>query len=63
MAAMFVNDTMVVCSAPDAAQGSVDVRVSSNGVDYSKTSASYEYVDAHHVLMFCHDLDQQMVVQ
>ena len=34
---------------PDAAQGSVDVRVSSNGVDYSKTSASYEYVDAHHV--------------
>ena len=49
VAAMFVNDTMVVCSAPDAAQGSVDVRVSSNGVDYSKTSASYEYVDAHHV--------------
>ena len=27
----------------------VDVCVSSNGVDYSASNATYEYVDAHHV--------------
>ena len=46
---MYVNSTTVVCTAPDAAEGVVDVRVSSNGVDYSASNATYEYVDAHHV--------------
>ena len=36
VAAMYVNSTTVVCTAPDAAEGVVDVRVSSNGVDYSE---------------------------
>ena len=49
VAAMYVNSTTVVCTAPDAAEGVVDVRVSSNGVDYSASNATYEYVDAHHV--------------
>ena len=49
VAAMYVNSTTVVCTAPDAAEGVVDVRVSSNGVDYSSSNATYEYVDAHHV--------------
>ena len=44
---MYVNSTTVVCTAPDAAEGVV--AVSSNGVDYSASNATYEYVDAHHV--------------
>ena len=56
VAAMYVNSTTVVCTAPDAAEGVVDVRVSSNGVDYSASNATYEYVDVTMSMMYFHAL-------
>jgi len=47
--AVYVSDSEVRCESPELPAGVVEVRVSSNGVDFSTSFGEFEYVRVAHI--------------